>query len=203
MNNIIKKTKKFFLSGLLVLLPIGISLYIIAKVFNMLDSLLGNPIEKLIGFKIPGLGLFLALLFIFLTGVIASNVIGKKITSYIERLFKKIPVLKTVYMPIKDIFANFTNNQSNNFKKAVLVEFPRRNTLSIGFITKENVIVGGLEKTVVFVPTTPNPTSGYLVYLSINDYKELDMPVDTALKAIISLGAVSPDIINLSKEVDK
>lgn len=184
-----------FFAGVFVVLPIGITVWVIFKVFMFLDSLLGATIYKLIGRKIYGLGLIITIAIIVLIGMIASNVVGKEITILIGRLFENLPIVKTIYTPVKDILSNFSDKTSNNFKKAVLVTYPSQGLQSIGFITKENVLVDGELKTVVFIPTTPNPTSGFLIYLTKDRYFELDIPIDDALKAIISLGSVSPSKI--------
>jgi uncharacterized membrane protein len=195
-----KHIRNNFLTGLFVSLPIVVTLWILTWIFNRLDSIIGNTITNILGYRIPGLGLILVVAFIFIVGSVASNVIGKRITKFLELKFQQIPIIKTIYSPLRDILKNIANRKSNDFKKAVFVNFPLMGSLSIGFITKENVIVNGEERTVIFVPTTPNPTSGFLVYLKKGDYQELDIPVDVALKSIISLGSVSPDIIGRKKD---
>ncbi|WP_461205686.1 DUF502 domain-containing protein [Clostridium sp. DL1XJH146] len=192
----IKHIKNNFLTGLILLLPIFLTLWILTSIFNTLDAILGTLVTRLLGFKIPGLGLILVIALILVVGLIANNVLGKKITEMVERMFEKVPIIKAIYLPIRDILKNFSNKKSNNFKKAVFVEFPKENILSIGFITKEDITFEGELKTAIFIPTTPNPTNGFLVYLKKGDYRELDIPVDVALKSIISLGSFSPDIMN-------
>jgi uncharacterized membrane protein len=190
----------FFIAGLFTLLPIILTFWILGGVFIGLDSILGDQLTSLFGFRIPGLGLILELGFIIIVGMVTSNVVGKKMTEIVEKNLVRIPVLKTIYLPVRDILSNFTDKKSNNFKKAVLVEYPKANIYSMGFITKESIEVDGIPKTVVFIPTTPNPTSGFLVYLNKGEYKEIDIPVDTALKSIVSLGSISPDVIKVRKE---
>lgn len=193
MKEIIRHIRTFFITGLFTILPIAITFWILSNTFIVLDSILGEPITMMIGFKIPGLGLILGILLILIIGMITSNVIGKKMTEILEKNIVRIPVLKTIYLPIRDILKNFSDKKSNNFKKAVLVEYPKVGVYSMGFITKQTILVDGMPKTVVFIPTTPNPTSGFLVYLDQGAYKELDIPVEVALKSIVSLGSVSPD----------
>jgi uncharacterized membrane protein len=194
-----KHIRNNFLTGLFVSLPIVVTLWILTWIFNRLDSIIGNTITNILGYRIPGLGLILVVAFIFIVGSVASNVIGKKITKFVENKLQQIPIIKTIYSPIRDILKNIVNRKSNDFKKAVFVNFPLKGSLSIGFITKENVIVNGEVRTAIFVPTTPNPTSGFLVYLKKDDYQELDIPIEVALKSIISLGSVSPDIFGAEK----
>lgn len=197
MKEMMKHLRTFFIAGLIVLLPVILTFWILGRVFIFLDSILGKPITTLIGFQIPGLGLILVIVLIFIVGMVTSNVVGKKIADIVEKIFEQIPILKTVYFPIRDILKNFSNKNSSNFKKVVLVEYPKEGIFSMGFITNEHIEVGGTDKTVVFIPTTPNPTSGFLIYLRKGDYKELDIPVDVALKSIVSLGSVSPNVIDL------
>ncbi len=195
----IKGFKSNLLKGLLVLLPIGLTFLIFGKVLNVLDMILGRTIYKIIGMKIPGLGLLAAILLVAATGALASNVIGRKITLLMEESMANFPIVKAIYNPIRDVVKNFTSKSSNNFKKAVFVTYPMEDSYSIGFITKERVQVGDKLKTAIFIPTTPNPTSGFLVYLSSDKYKELDIPVDVALKAIVSLGSISSEVLEIAE----
>ena len=197
--NMIKQFKSNLLKGLLVLLPIGLTFMIFGKVLNVLDMILGRTIYKIIGMKIPGLGLLAAVLLVAATGALAGNVIGSKITLLVEKSMANFPIVKAIYNPIRDVVKSFTSKSSNNFKKAVFVTYPMEGSYSIGFITKESVQVGNKLKTAIFIPTTPNPTSGFLVYLSSDKYKELDIPVDMALKAIVSLGTISSEAFEIAK----
>ncbi len=195
MKALVKHIRTFFITGLLTLLPITLTFWILGNIFIGLDSILGDTISNWLGFKIPGLGLILGLSLILIVGMITSNVVGKKMTTIIEKNLIRIPVLKSIYTPIRDILKNFSDKKSSNFKKAVLVEYPKADVYSMGFITKGHIQIDGLAKTVIFIPTTPNPTSGFLIYVDKDKYMELDIPVDVALKSIVSLGSVSPDTL--------
>ncbi len=194
------KFRNYFISGLVAILPIALSLWILGYLFKLLDTVVGKPIMNLIGFSIPGLGLLLSVLFILLLGMVVSNVVGKRIAKWVDGVLERIPVLKMVYSPIKDIMNNFTNEKSNNFKQAVLIEYPRPGLNSVGFITRENVIIDGVAMTIIFIPTTPNPTSGFIIYAKAADYQLLDVPVEVALRTIISLGTLTPQQIDLKVE---
>ncbi len=135
----------------------------------------------------------LSVLSVLLVGVFAKNVIFSSIWHAIDRLIARMPLLRDIYVPIKDIIKKIASDQSSNFKQAVLIEYPRKGLYSVGFIIKENVQIGGVLQDVIFIPTTPNPTSGFMVYATAAEYKRLDMTVDAALKTAISLGAISPD----------
>lgn len=195
MRHVLGYLRRRFAAGMLIILPISITIWIFLRIFNFVDSILGDYIDNLIGRRIPGLGLLVTLLLILFAGIIASNVFGHKLTKSVENLIMKVPLIKTIYGPVKDVFSNLTQENSSNFKKVVFVTYPLEGSHSIGFITKEAVTIGGVVKTAIFIPTTPNPTSGFLVYLSKDAYEELDLPVDIALKMIISLGTVSPNAI--------
>ena len=190
-----KKIRNIFIAGLVVVLPIGITLWVLKMLFDKTDAILAGSIYQFTQKNIPGLGVLAVIVIVFLVGLIANNFVGNKITYLIDKILERIPIIKTIYNPIRDIISNVSNADSNNFKKAVFVDFPKEGSQSIGFITKEHVKVNDTDKTAIFVPTTPNPTSGFLLYLTRDDYKELDIPVDVALKAIISLGSISPDVI--------
>jgi uncharacterized membrane protein len=190
-----KALEKYLVSGLLIILPIGITIFLLIKMFNFLDSLLGDLFKDYLKINIPGLGLLATIVLLLLVGLIANNVLGKKLTAGIERLLKKTPLVKAIYNPMKEIVQNFSGKQSNSFRKVVFIEFPMKGKGSIGFITKESIIVDGEEKAAVFIPTTPNPTNGFLIYANSGEYTELDISVDDALKTIISLGSISPEIL--------
>lgn len=114
----------------------------------------------------------------------------------VERTFLKVPIIKSIYSPLKDITDNFSKKGSFNFKKVVFVNFPNdKLSSSLGFITKETIFINNQEKSAIFIPTTPNPTNGFLIYLNKEDYTELNISVEEALKVIVSLGSLSPDVI--------
>lgn len=194
--------KQIFISGLLAILPIGITVWIIVKAIDLGDSFLGGYIRKITPTKIPALGLFATIILIFLVGVLVHGYIGKHIRMWIEGLFSKTPIIKSIYKPIRDIVDNFGSPTNENFKTVVMVNYPNNETKSMGFVTKANIEIDGNNLTAVFIPTTPNPTNGFLVYFKKKDLLELDIPVDEALKLIISLGSSTPDIL-LTKETNK
>ncbi|MGH4036392.1 MAG: DUF502 domain-containing protein [Sphaerochaeta sp.] len=206
MNKNKKKVPSFitstFISGLLIILPIGITVWIIQKIVIFGDSFLGDYIREISGLKIPGIGFIGAILFIFLVGLIIHGILGKKVKSLVDLLFRKVPIVKSIYTPIKEIIDNFVTPNNDNFKKVVLVNYPNEHTKSIGFVTKSNISDDEDEMTAVFIPTTPNPTNGFLVYFKARDITEIDMPVDRALKVVISLGSGSPDSFKKMTDIE-
>lgn len=195
--------RKRFITGLFVVLPMGITIAILWKFFSVVDSILGSAIYKFLGREIPGIGFLVTIVLIIGVGIVTNNVAGRSLAIFIERLFTKTPVIKEIYCPIRDIVNNFSSKQSNNFKKVALVTYPLEGSQSIGFITKEHVIVDGKDCSTIFIPTTPNPTSGFLVFLEKDNYKELDIAVEDALKTVISLGSISPDILKIRENKDE
>lgn len=192
--------RRYFLAGLIVWVPILGTFYILRFIVHMLDSSLAllpvnyHP-DHIFGRHIPGVGLLLTLLVLFLTGLIATNILGKRIVKAWDALLDKIPLVRGVYNAFKQIITTLVNPGNKSFRKVLLLEYPRRGIWSIGFQTStEFAAVPLAEDTLmVFIPTTPNPTSGFLTAIPKKDVVELDMGVDEALKVIISLGVVIPD----------
>lgn len=185
-----------FLTGFFVILPMGVTLWLLYKVVILGDAFFAKILTQYFGKAIPGVGFILTILLIFFIGVLVNSLIGKKLRALIELLFLKIPIIKSIYSPLKDITDNFSKKGSSNFKKVVFVNFPNdKLSSSIGFITKESIEINDIKKTAIFIPTTPNPTNGFLIYLNKEDYIELDISVEEALKTIVSIGSISPNKI--------
>lgn len=195
-----KHLKKKFLTGLFVLIPLLVTIYIIYLVISFVDTILSPVISnitlRLTGKEIyvPGTGLFLFAVVAYATGILASNYIGKRMLSYGERLVKKIPFVKGIYSSVKDMTDSFSSEKKHSFKEVVLAEFPFQGRHAIGFVTNRITGQSSEELCTVFVPTTPNPTSGYLIIIPEGELIFLDMPVDNALKYIISLGTAGIEL---------
>lgn len=193
--------RKYFVTGLLILVPIAITLWVLNLVIGTMDqSLLLLP-EKwrpgaLIGFHVPGAGAVLTLLFILVVGLLTHNYFGKKVVYWWELLLKRIPVVNSIYSSVKQVSDTLLSSSGNAFRKAVLVQYPRQGSWTIAFVTGapggdvKNHLVGDYIS--VYVPTTPNPTSGFFLMMPKADTIELDMSVDEALKYIVSMGVVAP-----------
>ncbi|MFM9834923.1 MAG: DUF502 domain-containing protein [Methylophilaceae bacterium] len=193
--------KKYFITGLLVLVPLFITLWVLHTLINTMDqSLLLLPVswrpKSLVGAEIPGIGALLTLLIIFLTGLIATNFFGKQLILLWESLLSRVPFVKSIYSSVKQVSDTLFSDSGNAFRKALLIEYPRKGTWTIAFLTGKpggdvsNHLQG--EYISVYVPTTPNPTSGFFLMLPKAEAIELDMSVDQALKYIISMGTVAP-----------
>ena len=193
--------KKYFITGLLVLVPLFITVWVISGLVGMMDqSLLLLPEtwrpKAQLGLEIPGMGAILTLLIIFVTGVIATNFFGKRLILVWEALLARVPVVKSIYASVKQVSDTLFSDSGNAFRQAVLVQFPRPGVWTIAFVTGKpggdvaNHLSGDYLS--VYVPTTPNPTGGYFLMLPRADVVELDMSVDEALTYVISMGSVSP-----------
>jgi uncharacterized membrane protein len=200
--------RKYFITGLLVLVPLAITLWVLNLIVGTLDqSLLLLPEkwrpESLIGFGLPGFGTILTLLIIFITGLITRNFLGNRLLLWWEMLLNHIPVVSSIYSSVKQVSDTLFSSSGNAFRKALLVQYPREGCWTIAFQTG---IPGGDvpnhlhgDYVSVYVPTTPNPTSGFFLMLPREDTKELNMTVDEALKYIVSMGVVAPPVHDTEK----
>nr|WP_220810918.1 MULTISPECIES: DUF502 domain-containing protein [Cupriavidus] len=199
-----KKTsalKTWFLTGLLVLVPLGITLWVLNLVISTMDQSLAllpeawQPVQ-LFKVRIPGLGAILTVVFILLVGLLTHNFIGQRLVRWWEALLRHIPVVGPIYTSVKQVSDTLLSSSGNAFRKALLVQYPREGSWTIAFLTGrpggdvQNHLQG--EYVSVYVPTTPNPTSGFFLMMPKADTIELDMTVDAALKYIVSMGVVAP-----------
>jgi len=195
--------RKYFITGLLVLVPLVITLWVLNLIIGTLDqSLLLLPPqwrpELLLGFNLPGVGTVLTLLIIFITGVVTRNFVGNRLVKLWELLLQRIPVVSSIYSSVKQVSDTLFSSSGNAFRKALLVQYPREGIWTIAFQTGvpggdvKNHLAGDYVS--VYVPTTPNPTSGFFLMLRREDTIELDMSVDEALKYIVSMGVVAPPV---------
>lgn len=194
--------RKYFVTGLLILVPLSITLWVIQSVISLMDqSLLLLPAgwrpESLTGHYIPGLGTALTLLIILVTGLLAQNFIGSYVLSRWEALLKRIPIVSPIYSSVKQVSDTLFSTDGNAFRTAVLVQYPRPGCWVIAFVTgtpcQEVQHHLGEHLVSIYVPTTPNPTSGFFIMVPKADLIELKMTVDVALKHIVSMGVVTPE----------
>ncbi|MUI12975.1 DUF502 domain-containing protein [Massilia dura] len=194
--------RKCFLTGLLVLVPLAITAWVLNIIIGTLDqSLLFVPERwqprTLVGFEIPGFGAILTILIVFVVGLLANNLIGNYVLKLWEKLLHRIPVVSSLYGSVKQVSDTLFSSSGNAFRKAVLIPYPHANSYTIGFLTGtpggdvKNHLVGDYVS--VYVPTTPNPTSGFFLMMARENVVELDMTVDAALKYIVSMGVVAPE----------
>lgn len=192
--------KRYFVTGLLIWIPIVITVWVLAWIVGTLDQtllLLPQALrpEQLFGVHIPGLGVILSLLVIIATGVVAANIIGQRLVRYWDGLLARIPVVKTIYYSVKQVSDTLFSSNGQAFRKALLVQYPHQGSWTIAFLTGRpggDAATHLKDHVSVYVPTTPNPTSGFFLMLPRTDVIELDMSVDEALKYIVSMGVVAP-----------
>ena len=191
------RLRNYFFTGVVVLIPIGFTLYLSKFLINVSTKLIPSGLNpnSYLPYSIPGLEIFLTIVFITIIGGLSLSFIGKKFLQIIDDLFKRIPILRTIYSAIVQMTESFTNQDSNK-KSVVLIEYPRKGSWAVGFATKENQgeIKNKTNKNLinVFVPTTPNPTSGFLLMIPKNDLIYLDMTFEEASKFIVSAGTSIP-----------
>lgn len=196
--------RKYFITGLLILVPLGITIWVLNAIISMMDqSLLLLPAqwqpEALFGFKIKGLGAVLTVLVIFVTGLLTKNFIGNYVVNLWEKALTHIPIVSSIYSSVKQVSDTLFSSSGNAFSKALLIQYPREGSWTIAFLTGKPG--GDVAKHLqgeylsVYVPTTPNPTSGYFLMIPKKDAIELEMSVDTALKYVVSMGVVAPEMM--------
>lgn len=196
-----KSIRKWLLAGLLVIVPLGITVWVLEWIVSSLDKTLlilpttWRPVS-LLGVNIPGFGVILAFAILLLVGAVASNFLGKKLVDWWDALLNRIPVVRSIYSSVKQVSDTLFSDSGNAFRKAVLIQWPRADVWTIAFVTGTpgGDVVNHLhgDYVSVYVPTTPNPTGGYFVMLKKADCIELKMSVDEALKYVVSMGVVVP-----------
>ena len=202
--------RKYFITGLLVLVPLAITAWVLNIIITTMDQSLVFVPEQwqprtLVGFDIPGLGTILTIAIVFLTGLLTNNLVGNFLLRQWEKLLKRIPVVNSLYGSVKQVSDTLFSSSGNAFRKAVLIPYPHQNSYTIAFLTGtpggdvKNHLVGDFVS--VYVPTTPNPTSGFFLMLERSKVIELDMTVDAALKYIVSMGVVAPESVPQAIEV--
>jgi len=193
--------RRYLITGLLIWVPLGITIWVLHAIVTTMDqSLLLLPQrwrpKELFGFDVPGLGVVLTVVIVFVTGLVSRNVLGRRIVEGWESLLGRIPVVKSIYNSVKQVSDTLFSSSGQAFRKALLVQWPREGVWTVAFLTgtpgSDVTRHIGDDYVSVYVPTTPNPTGGYFVMLPRADVIELDMSVDEALKYIISMGVAPP-----------
>ncbi len=186
-----KKLRAQFATGILVVVPIGVTILIFVWIFVVLDNILQPVIRSIWGRTVPGVGFGVTIVIIYLAGVIASNIVGRRVIHYGEFLLAKVPAARQLYAGIKQILEGFSKPGKTGFMQVVLVEFPKEGMRAIGFITNESYGKSGERLLNVFIPTSPNPTSGFLEIVTEDKVIRTNISVDDALKMVVSAGRVS------------
>jgi uncharacterized membrane protein len=197
----VKALRRYLVAGLLLWVPVGITFLVVRFLVRLMDqTLLLIPVhyrpDELLGIHIPGLGILLAFIVLLVTGMLAANFMGRRLLAVWEGVLDRIPFVRTIYGGAKNFAETVLSGQGKAFNKVLLVQYPRKDVWSLAFKTSEYLgevqAKTGKDVVCVFVPTTPNPTSGFIIMVPRDEVIELDMEVDQALKMIISLGVVVP-----------
>jgi len=217
----LRKIRNAFISGIIVSIPLGFTIFFLRFLFNFLDGMLHTPMRLIAGRDIPGLGMAASLVLMVVIGGLAGNILGKRVIAIGERIIQRTPLAGSVYTTVKQIVDTFVRSDKTPFQKVCLIEWPRREMYCIAFVTGDTPSCvspagrvslpycdgsapGGCppprdsagdecELINVFIPTTPNPTSGFLVFLPKRDVVVLDIPVEEGLKMVVSGGILSPE----------
>lgn len=193
--------RRYIIAGLLVWVPVGITILVIKLFVDLLDrSLLLLPQqfrpENLLGFDIPGLGVFISAFIIITTGFIVTNFVGRKMVTLGENILDRIPLVRSVYSAVKQVTSTILSSDQNSFRQVLLIQYPRKGVWTLAFQTSNGMPsfneLTGEQLVTVFIPTTPNPTSGFILMIPKNEVTKLDIDVEDALKFIMSLGVVTP-----------
>jgi uncharacterized membrane protein len=193
---VVRKLRAYFLAGILVTVPLGLTVWIILWIFNGIDSFLQPIVERIIGHAIPGVGFGVTVVLIFIVGVIAGNVLGRRFLRYGESWVNRIPLARYLYNGIRQIIQAFAAPDKTGFMQVVLIEFPRKGTRTLGFITNETPDESGKKLLNIFIPTSPNPTSGFLQIIEEDQVIRTNLTVDEALRMVVSGGRVSPQEVS-------
>ena len=191
--------KRRIFAGLIAIVPIAVTFWILKFLFIFLDGF-AAPLLKQVDIEIPGLGIILTLLFIFILGILITNVLGKTIFSWGEKILDKLPFVNTIYNTIKQITSAFSSSTVKSFEQVVFIQYPRKGLWTMCFVTNQSKNENGESFYHVFVPTTPNPTSGVFIIVPQKDAIHPDISVEDGLKAIIS-GGILDSGTSLSKNL--
>jgi uncharacterized membrane protein len=195
--------RKYLIAGLLIWLPLAITLWVIDFIITTMDRTLTvlppswHP-DQVLGMHVPGLGLIMSVVILLVTGMLAANIIGARMFAWWESVLVKIPIVRPIYSSVKQVSDTLFASKGQSFRKVVLIEFPQRGQWTFGFVVgapgpaAERELKG--ELITVYVPTAPNPTSGYVLIVRPSEVKELDVTIDDALKYHLSMGVVAPAI---------
>jgi uncharacterized membrane protein len=191
-----KRLRDHLVAGILVVVPIGATILILKWLFESVDSILQPIIRTFLGRPVYGLGFAITLLIVYLSGLAVTQFGGRRLVQFVDSVFSRVPVVRPMYYGIKQILESFAAPRETGFMQVVLVEFPRKGVRSLGFITNEEYDATGQKLLNIFIPTAPNPTSGFLQIMREEEVQRTDIPVDDALKMIVSAGRISLKKVN-------
>lgn len=188
-----------FLTGLLVLGPLGLTVLVLRWIFNFFDNILGNILREYVEWYFPGMGIILTVVAVYTIGLLTSNFIGRKSLQLLDKIILRLPIIKVVYSTTKGIFQTFSLQRKSNFKKVVFIQYPRYGLWTLGFVTGTSVNETGEEFHTVFIPSTPVPTTGFVMFVPKEEVIEANFSVEMGLKLLVSGGMLIPEKIDIRK----
>jgi uncharacterized membrane protein len=191
-SRFLKKLRDVIVAGLVVTVPIGLTIWIFAWLFTQIDQLLRPWVTKIFGHEIIGVGFGVIVALVLIVGLIATNVIGKRVVRWSESILAKIPISRTLYEGIRQIIQSFSENEKTGFLNVVMIEYPRKGIHTIGFVTNEHIDESGKKLVNVFIPTAPNPMTGFIQIVDESELLRTSITVEEALKMVVSAGRMSP-----------
>jgi len=194
--------RKYIITGLLIWIPLGITILVIKLLVDLMDRTIvllppsWRP-EAVFGFDLPGLGIVISAMIIFITGFILTNIAGRRLIRFWESFLDRIPLVRSIYSSVKQVTQTVLSSDSNTFNEVLLIEYPKKGIWTLCFKTSDSPKTfneaTGKELITVFVPTTPNPTSGFILFIPKDEIKKMDLDVEDALKLVMSLGVITPE----------
>jgi len=192
----LRRLQRFFLTGIIVILPAAATIYLLAVTFNFLDRLAGNLVVFLFGKHLPGVGLAIMIFTVLAAGFLTTNIAGRFLLNLWDKFMCRIPLANSIYRTLKQVVDTICHDEKKAFKRVVMIEYPRKGIYSLGFLTGPATAEANMraEKDLVnvFIPTTPNPTSGFLLMVPVEDIIPLDISIEDSIKLIISAGVIGP-----------
>lgn len=202
-SDLTKSVKKYFISGVLVVVPVILTYVVLKFLFNSFDSILQPLLLNLLGYYIPGLGVLSTILLILLVGVLTRNIVGAKIYAFGDYMFTRLPIIRPIYSSAKQLLVAITEPSSSSFREVALIEYPRKGCYAVSFISHRiNLEVDGQYKKMVavFVPSTPTPISGMVVMIPEEDIQILDLTPEEGIKFLVSGGVASPSELKIKNQ---
>ncbi|MFW6131685.1 MAG: DUF502 domain-containing protein [Candidatus Aminicenantaceae bacterium] len=199
MKKVSSKIRNIFIAGLIIIGPLGFTVIVLKWMFNFFDGFLKPYLKEYISWYFPGMGILFTIIAVYIIGLLASNLIGKKIIKLIEKLLFRLPIVKVVYSTTKGIFQAFSVQGKGSFKKVIFFQYPRKGLWTLALVTGSTTGANGEEYYSIFFPSTPNPTTGYLLFVNKNEAIESHLSIEEGMKILLSGGMVLPRKISIGK----
>jgi uncharacterized membrane protein len=191
-NRFLRKFRDILIAGLVVTVPIGLTIWIFGWLFTQIDQLLRPLVTRIFGHEIIGVGFAVIVILVLVVGAITMNVIGKRIVRWTESQLSRVPIGRIIYVGIRQVIQSFSDPEKTGFMQVVMVEYPRKGIHTIGFVTNEHIDESGKKLVNVFIPTAPNPMTGFIQIVDESELLRTSITVEEALKMVVSAGRMSP-----------